>query len=131
MKGDNTLHANLLYFTICPKNLANLFIRNRRIQVKNNKSSLVQIFVRWILLQNQTQRSFQEVILLVCLINKTETTNNLWDGKMNVQLSPPQRFVLQCAHCIPCSSDIKIRYHYKAPVLCCSVKGPDVPILLK
>ena len=97
---------------------------------KNQHNNHSEYF-RWLFCKTQKQ-SCEEVLLLVVLQNKKKHSKKyLWDGKMDVQLSPPQRLVLQRTHCIACRPDIKIRYHYKTPVLCCSVEGSDIPILLK
>jgi hypothetical protein len=148
MKGNNTLSGILTSFTspYAPKiwRTSSLETDGSKLNItrvpwfkslsdgfscKINTTIIPSTFVGGFAKQKQSSR---EVLLLVVLqIKNNHSKKYLWYGKMDVQLSPPQRLVLQRTHCVACRPDIKIRYHHKTPVLCCSVEGSDIPVLLK
>lgn len=49
---------------------------------------------------------------------------------MDVELAPPERLVLQCAHRTPSGADVVVRDHDEAPVLTGGVQLADGAVLL-
>lgn len=95
---------NLLDFTVGAKHLLEFLVSDGWIQIEHDKSSLVEILLRWVL---------------------------LGDGVVNVNLSATNHLVLQVLHCILGVANVVIGNHDKATMLALCVHATNLSVLLK